>query len=182
MNHDNACTAHGRWCTAGASTQQRSCAYAQRERRELRAHLGCGLWVRHGAAGSVGTGVGGGGAIASELELGGHRHKHGERRGSTKYSPRSFMAARRNRGRPSARRGWSIVLDVGLGNGLGTTQSSRRHPRWLSMRKTGTAGARVGFYGAVSLENMARRRDVDAADFPTAAPDAVTMQGGRRPH
>ena len=32
------------------------------------------------------------------------------------------------------------------------------------MRKTGTAGARVGFYGAVSLENTARRRDVDVAD------------------
>jgi len=131
--------------------------------------------------GAVSTDVGGGGTIASELELGGHRHKHGERRGSTEYSPRSFVAAWRKRGRPSARRGWSIVLDVGLGNGLGTTQSSRRHPRWLSMRKTGTAGARVGFYGAVSLENMARQHDVDAMDSPVAAPDAITMRGGRRP-
>ena len=104
---------------AGASTQQRSCACVQRERRELRAHLGCGLWVRHGTAGSVGTGVGGGGAIASELEPGGHRHKHGERRGSTEYSPRLFVAAQRKWVHPSARRGGSVVLDVGLGNGLG---------------------------------------------------------------
>ena len=98
----------------------------QRERRELRAHLGCGLWVRHGAAGSVGTGVGGGGAIASELELRGHRHKHGERRGSTEYSPRSFVAARRKRGRPSARRDGSVVLDARLGNGLGTTVKQQK--------------------------------------------------------
>ena len=87
----------------------------------VRAHLGYGLWVRHDAAGSVVTGVGGGGAIASELELGGHRYKHGERRGSTEYSRRSFMAARRKRVCPSAQRGGSVVLDAGLDNGLGTT-------------------------------------------------------------
>ena len=88
--------------------------------------FGCGLWVRYDAAGSVGTGVGGGDAIASKLELGGHRHKHGERRGSTEYSPRSFMAARRKRGHPSARRDGSIVLDVRVGNGLGTTAKQQK--------------------------------------------------------
>jgi len=121
-------------------------------------HLSCGLWVRHSAAGSVATGVGGGGAIASELELRGHRHKHGERRGSTKYSPRSFMAAWRNRGRPSARRGWSIVLDVGLGNGLGTTAKQQKASPTVVDEKNGYGRGSVGFYG--ELASRTRQGDM----------------------
>jgi hypothetical protein len=37
--------------------------------RGWRARLGCGLWVGHGATGATSTSVGGGGAIAGELEL-----------------------------------------------------------------------------------------------------------------
>ena len=76
--------------------------------------------------GAVSTDVGGGGTIASELELGGHRHKHGERRGSTEYSPRSFMVIQRKRVHRSARRGGSIILDAGLGNGPGTTAKQQK--------------------------------------------------------
>ena len=151
---------HARCMAGGARPVLRrssvSCARVQRERRELRAHLGCGLWVRHGAAGSVGTGVGGGGAIASELEPGGHRHKHGERRGSTEYSPRSFVVARRKRGCPSARRDGSVVLDARLGIGLGTT---------AKQQKASAAAARAkGGYGLASkLDEEAARLEARAA-------------------
>ena len=119
-----------------ARTMSRFCALGSGS-RGWRAHLGCGLWVRHGAAGSVGTGVGGGGAIASELELRGHHHEHGERRGSTEYSPRSFVAALRKRVHCSARQGGSIILDAGLGNGRGTTAKKQKASAAVARAKGG---------------------------------------------